>query len=265
MPYILTSRGNVHYEVLGSGPPVILIHGWTQAWNTWRSTIETFQGHYRMYAPDLWGFGESDKDNLQVFEVKDFIELIPQFMDALGISRAPLMGHSMGGTTALGIALKHPDRVKKVGVVCSPMDGRSLSIFLKLASRRFVANLMLMGDNTPLLRTFIRLWSPWVTPTNPNLFYQMTMNNSVGYTVDSFFSSIDSLRQTRLTNLLHAINIPAMGIYGAKDVIVNPHEIRPFKQHIPHAETVWMEKSGHFPMWDEPEVFNDAFRRFMSW
>src|SRR5262249_12001281 len=159
----------LHYEVIGSGPPVILIHGWTQAWNTWRSTLETFQNRYRMYAPDLWGFGESTKAR-ESFEVSDFIELIPQFMDALGIIKVPIMGHSMGGTTALGVALKYPDRVKKVAVVGSPIDGRSLSLFLKMAGQPIVARLMLMGD-APVLRTFIRLWSPFVSRPQPNLFY----------------------------------------------------------------------------------------------
>ncbi|NDJ53297.1 MAG: alpha/beta hydrolase [Chloroflexi bacterium] len=139
MPSLVTGQGQVHYEVIGSGPPVILIHGWTQAWNTWRLTIETFQNQYRMYAPDLWGFGESDKDRRESFNVGDFIELIPQFMDALGIVKVPIMGHSMGGTTALGVTLKYPDRVRKVGVVGSPINGKSLSLFLKLAGRPFVA------------------------------------------------------------------------------------------------------------------------------
>ena len=133
MPSIFTDQGDVHYEVIGSGPPVILLHGWTQAWNTWRSTLETFQGQYRMYAPDLWGFGESEKRR-ESFEVSDFVELIPQFMDGLGILKVPIMGHSMGGTTALGVALRYPERVKKVGVVGSPIHGNSLSLFLKLAS-----------------------------------------------------------------------------------------------------------------------------------
>ncbi|MCC6906098.1 MAG: alpha/beta hydrolase [Anaerolineae bacterium] len=264
MPNIGTPQGSVHYEVVGSGPPVILIHGWTQAWNTWRSTIETFQGQYRMYAPDLWGFGESEKDRRDSFLVSDFVELIPQFMDALGMTRVPIMGHSMGGTTALAVALKYPDRVKKVAVVGSPIDGRSLSPFLKLASRKTVASLMLMGESQPMLRTFIRLWSPFVTPANPRLFYDMTMNNAQGFTVDSFFSSINSLRLTDLSRQIHTITIPAMGIYGAKDVIVSPHQIDVFRHSLPQGRDVWIPRAGHFPMWDTPEEFNRAFRDFMS-
>jgi pimeloyl-ACP methyl ester carboxylesterase len=265
VPSLVTDQGVVHYEVHGSGPPVILIHGWTQAWNTWRSTIEAFANQYRMYAPDLWGFGESDKERRESFQVEDFIELIPQFMDRLGIGKVPVMGHSMGGTAALGVALKHPERVKKVAVVGSPVDGRSLSFFLKLAGTRFVANLMLMGENTPLLRAFIRLWSPFVSRHNPNLFYDMTITNAEGFTVDSFFSSINSLHHTDLAGQLSQISVPAMGIYGGRDVIVNPRQIRYFRDgSIPDAQSVWIPEAGHFVMWDAPDKFARAFNNFMS-
>lgn len=262
MPSILTNQGDLHYEVIGSGPPVILIHGWTQAWNTWRSTLETFQNRYRMYAPDLWGFGESTKHR-ESFEVSDYVELIPQFMEALGIIKVPIMGHSMGGTTALGVALKYPDRVKKVAVVGSPIDGRSLSLFLKMAGQPFVARLMLMGD-APVLRTFIRLWSPFVSRPQPNLFYNMTIANSAGFTVDSFFSSIDSLHHTDLRKQIPRIMMPAMGIYGARDVIVNPNQIKLFEKLIPQSKTVLIKKAGHFPMWDTAQEFNEAFQQFMD-
>ncbi len=264
MPSVIADQGVVHYEVVGSGPPVILIHGWTQAWNTWRSTIETFSGQYRMYAPDLWGFGESDKDRRESFEVEDFVELIPQFMDALGMVKVPIMGHSMGGTTALGVALKYPERVKKVAVVGSPIDGRSLSFFLKLAGTRLVASLMLAGERTPVLRAFIRLWSPFVSRPKPNLFYEMTIKNASGFTIDSFFTSIASLRRTNLTRRLREIQMPAMGIYGGRDVIVSPREVKYFRGPIPTGKDVWIPKAGHFVMWDRPEEFNQAFRDFMA-
>ncbi len=263
MPSIVTDQGVVHYEVAGSGPPVILIHGWTQAWNTWRSTIETFHSQYRMYAPDLWGFGESDKDRRQSFRVADFVELIPQFMDALGMARVPIMGHSMGGTTALGVALKHPDRASKVAVVGSPVDGRSLSIFLKLAGQRLVASLMLAGNHA-LLRLFLRLWSPFVSRQNPGLFYEMTVKNASGFTTESFFASIDSLRRTDLTGALGRIGVPVMGIYGLRDVIVNPNQIALFERHLPGSRTVAVRDAGHFVMWDQPGAFNEAFREFMA-
>jgi 2-hydroxy-6-oxo-6-(2'-aminophenyl)hexa-2,4-dienoate hydrolase len=243
---------------------VILIHGWTQAWNTWRSTIEHFHGQYRMYAPDLWGFGLSDKERRDSFEVADFVELIPQFMDALGIIKMPLMGHSMGGTTALGVALKYPERVKKVAVVGSPIDGRTLSLFLKFASRGQVAKLLLAGENAPLLRTFLRLWSPFVSRQNPNQFYETTIENSSGFTTESFYRSIDSLRRTDLRDELATMQVPAMGIYGARDVIVSPKNMKVFRELVPDGHEAWIPDAGHFPMWDTPDRFFDAFQEFME-
>jgi pimeloyl-ACP methyl ester carboxylesterase len=265
LPQTVISQGTVHYEVAGSGPPVILIHGWTQAWNTWRSTIETFEGQYRMYAPDLWGFGESDKDKRESFNVGDFVELIPQFMDQLGIGKVPIMGHSMGGTTALGVALKYPERVRKVAVVGSPVDGRSLSIFLKLAAQRFIARLMLAGDNTPMLRTFIRLWSPFVSRQNPDLFYNMTMENAAGFSLDSFFGSIRSLWHTDLRQAVRQMSVPAIGIYGQRDVIVMPNQAKYFENgYIPTARAIRVKNAGHFVMWDTPKQFNQVFQWFMD-
>lgn len=264
MPNIVIDGDVVHYEVVGSGPPVILIHGWTQAWNTWRSTIERFQHHYRMYAPDLWGFGESAKENDARFRVPAFVEMIPQFMDALGIGRVPIMGHSMGGTTALGVALDHPERVEKVAVVGAPVDGRSLSVFLKLAGRRLVASAMLAGENYPGLRSFLRMWSPFVSRRNPDLFYEMTVQNAAGFTTDSFSGSISSLHTTNYTTRLHELAMPAMAIYGMQDVVVNPGQIELFRQHLPATHTVAVPDAGHFVMWDAPTEFNRAFEQFMS-
>lgn len=263
MPSIITGQGIVHYEVIGSGPPVILIHGYTQSWNTWRSTIEHFGKRYRMYAPDLWGFGDSDKERRTSFQVTDFVELIPQFMDALGMIKVPIMGHSMGGTTALGVALKYPERVKKVAVVGSPIKGTSLSPFLQLMSIRMVANLMLSGPNQPLMRSFIRAWSYFVSRPNPDLFYNMFVGNAK-YSLDSFVQSIASLRAVDLRADIPQIRMPALGVFGARDVIVHPNQEKLFKKLIPNSQTIWLPKAGHFPMWDTPETFYEAVEYFME-
>jgi pimeloyl-ACP methyl ester carboxylesterase len=265
VPQLITDQGMVHYEVHGAGPPVILIHGWLGSWDTWRSTIEAFAGHYRMYAPDLWGFGESDKKRRERFEVTDFINLIPQFMDGLGIAKAPIIGHSMGGTTALGVALSHPEYVRKVAVVGSPINGKSLSLLLKLAGRRFIARVVLAGgEDIPLFSLGMRLYSPFVSRQQPKMFYQMTVANTARLTLSSFFSSIESLRLTDLTPRLHEVKIPAMGIYGGQDVIVNPNQHKVFQRHIPHGKTVYIRNAGHFVMMDTPEPFNKALSEFLA-
>lgn len=138
MSSIVTEQGIVHYEAIGRGRPVIFLHGWLGSWAYWIDTMNVLASHCRSYALDFWGFGESDHKRAS-FTVPDFIALVVQFMDRLGIASAALVGHSMGGTVALGVALAHPDRVTRVAVVGSPIVGTSLNFFLKMAGQPFWA------------------------------------------------------------------------------------------------------------------------------
>jgi pimeloyl-ACP methyl ester carboxylesterase len=110
---ITTDQGIVHYEVYGRGRPVILLHGWLGSWALWQETMTYLGAFYRTYALDFWGFGESGKKR-DSYSVQDFVSLVDQFMDRLGIECAPMVGHSMGGTVSLSIAVQYPRRVSKV-------------------------------------------------------------------------------------------------------------------------------------------------------
>ena len=84
MSSITTDQGIVHYEVYGRGRPVILLHGWLGSWALWQETMAYLGKYYRTYAMDFWGFGESGKKR-ETYAVQDFVNLVEQFMDQLGI------------------------------------------------------------------------------------------------------------------------------------------------------------------------------------
>lgn len=259
MSSIVTDQGIVHYETYGYGSPVILLHGWIGSWGLWQPTMQALGRHYRCYALDFWGFGESGKKR-DSYAVSDFMELVKQFMDALGIAAAPLIGHSMGGTTSLGTTIRYPDRVTKVCVIGSPITGSSLSIFLQLAGVRWIGSIV---RNMPtLLKTGIRVASPLIT--RDQKWYRMVERDISRTTVDSFFSSIGSLRRTDLRSRLNEVKVPAMGIYGLKDVIVSPKQYEPLRAGISHARIEVMPQSGHFPMLDEPEKYLNIIRSFLD-
>ena len=214
---------------------------------------------YRTYALDFWGFGESGKKR-ETYAVSDFVSLVNQFMDQLGIVHAPLVGHSMGGTVSLAVAIKYPDRVSKVVVVGSPMVGSSLAPLLKLAGYRPIAFMLfnMMG----VFRTGMRLYSPLICkdPRFPEM-----MDRDLSRTpVESFLRSIASLRRTDLIPVLPQIKIPAMGIYGDKDVIVHPLQWQPMQTGIPHAVIERFSNAGHFPMLEEPTAFSQKLKTFLD-
>lgn len=259
MSSITTDQGIVHYEVYGRGRPVILLHGWLGSWGLWQKTMAYLGQYYRTYALDFWGFGESGRSN-PTFAVQDFVSMVDQFMERLGIIRAPLVGHSMGGTVSLSVAIRYPSRVSKVVVVGSPIIGSSLALLLKLAGYRAIA--FLVFNFMWALRLGIRVSSPIITK-DPN-WYQMIERDLSRTTLESFLLSIASLRKTDLRPYLHQIKIPSLGMYGDKDVIVNPNQWQPMQVGIPNIQIKRFSDAGHFIMLDEPHAFMETLKDFLD-
>lgn len=250
----------MHYEAYGRGKPVILLHGWLGSWGYWLKTMESLKNEYRCYALDFWGFGDSGKRRTS-YQVDDFVSLVDQFMDRLGIEAAPVVGHSMGGTVAMCLALAKPQRVQRVIAVGSPVVGDSLNIFLRLAGRPWIANIVW---HLPVaLQLGIKAFSPYVVK-NWNEWYQMITRDLSRTTLEAFFSSINSLHKTDLRARLPAMTTPLMGIYGAGDNVVAPNQANLIANNAPISKVTMMLGSGHFPMLDEPQAFNRNLAEFLS-
>lgn len=259
MSSITTDQGNVHYEVYGRGKPVILLHGWLGSWGLWQQTMADLGGSYRTYALDFWGFGESGRKRV-TYDVQDFVSLVDQFMEQLGIASAPLVGHSMGGTVSLSLAIQYPQRVRKVVVVGSPIVGSSLAFPLKLAGYRGIAFLLfnMMGP----FRLVMRMLDPFIC-RDPR-FPEMMDRDLSRTTVESFLLSIASLRRTDLRPKLNEIKIPVMGIFGDRDNIVHPRQWQPLLEGVPHAKIITWEKAQHFVMLDKPREFMESLKSFLD-
>lgn len=258
MPTLVTDQGIVHYQAYGRGRPVILLHGWLGSWALWRSTIEDLGREYRTYAIDFFGFGESRSHEVSV---DLYVELVYQFMYRLGIQRAALVGHSMGGTVSLGVASRYPERVANVTVIGSPIVGSSLNIFLKLSGYPHIAKL---SYKLPFLKdSLIYLLTRFGGP-NGALTYAMVRQDAAKVAADAFFQSIGTLAQVDLTPDLPRLHIPILGMYGRRDLIVNPDQGKLLVRCAPNAREEWYEEAGHFPMMDAPDRFRAALRSFLA-
>jgi len=257
---IVTDQGIVHYEAYGRGQPVILLHGWLGSWGYWLNTMEALKDQYRCYALDFWGFGESGKRNTS-YHLDDFVGLVDQFMERLGIEMAPIVGHSMGGTVALSLALSKPGRVKRVIVVGSPVVGNSLNIFLRLAGKPWIASIVWQMPKA--LQFGIKMFSPYIVKDWP-AWYQMITDDLSRTTLEAFFLSIRSLHRADLRSKLSGIATPVMGIYGVGDNVVAPTQANIISNNVPVSRVKMMPGSKHFPMLDEPKAFNEYLAEFLS-
>lgn len=260
MPTLVTEQGIVHYETYGRGRPVVLLHGWLGSWALWRDTIEDLGHDFRTYALDFFGFGDS-VGRQSDFSVSNFSHLTIAFMQQLGIPRAPLVGHSMGGTVALDVARRCPERVVKVAVIGSPVQGSSLNPLLKASGYRQFARLI--WTSPLLLRLFMRVYA-YAIATDGQRVGQMITSDMSKMTVEAFFQSIGTLREADLREALSALSMPVLGIYGQRDIIVNPNQAQLLQRCAPHARLAIFDQSGHFPMMDEPDRFHKTLRHFLN-
>jgi pimeloyl-ACP methyl ester carboxylesterase len=257
---IVTDQGIVHYEAYGRGQPVILLHGWLGSWGYWLQTMEALKHQYRCYALDFWGFGDSGKRRSS-YQVMDFVSLVEQFMDRLGIESAPVVGHSMGGTVSVLLAITKPERVQKAIAVGSPIVGDSLNILLRLAGKPWIASVV--WHMPAALQFGIKFFSPYVVKDGPQ-WYKMITRDLSQTTLEAFFLSIGSLRKTDLRPQLPGITRPVMGIYGVNDNVVQPNQADLIDKNVPVSRVKMMTESGHFPMLDEPQAFNASLAEFLA-
>lgn len=267
MAILVTEQGIVHYEVYGRGRPVLFLHGWLGSWALWRSTIAELSKEFRTFALDFWGFGEST-DQIADFSVSNFVLLVNEFMDRLGMVKAPLVGHSMGGTVSLGAAIRHPERVVKVIVVGSPIHGSSLRQPLKLAA---YSGWQSLSQSSPYLfdtfmgglKLVMPVYSRYIA-NDGRALWKMMERDLDGLSGGAFFQSIGTLRRTDVRQGIGQLKMPVLGVYGRKDRIVHPGQSKVLKQYAPHSRIAWFENSGHFPMLDEPRRFQATLRDFLN-
>ncbi|MDD5094741.1 MAG: alpha/beta hydrolase [Dehalococcoidia bacterium] len=133
---------NTHYLVGGEGLPLLLVNGGGAATveNDWAPNLEPLAQHYQIYAPDLVGYGKTDKPKIR-YTQKLFIEFLDDFTATLGLDRMSIIGHSLGGGISLAYTLNHPEKVEKLVLIdtaglsndLTPLGKALLGIFKTVA------------------------------------------------------------------------------------------------------------------------------------
>jgi pimeloyl-ACP methyl ester carboxylesterase len=107
----------LHFVTAGSGPPIVLLHGWPQTWYEWRQIIPALAQHYTVIAPDMRGLGDSSRP-LTGYDKKTVADDIWRLMsETLGYNSFHLVGHDWGGPTAFALATAHADAIKTLTIV----------------------------------------------------------------------------------------------------------------------------------------------------
>jgi len=233
----------VHYEVLGRGDPLIFVHSWLGSWRYWWPTMQALSRHQRTFAFDLWGYGDSSKITAN-YTFESYLELLPNFADALGIARPfTLVGHGLGAALALRYSRQNPQNVKRVITVSLPINGRQIN-----------DHLAKIGPDGYLNRYMNRI------SHSPELTKEVSKTDAAAVS-----ALINQMSFDDFSDDLDAIDTPLLMIFCKRDSVVQGKKhLEPLmKQAATTHQLVMLDKCNHFPMLEQPAVFNRLLQDFV--
>jgi pimeloyl-ACP methyl ester carboxylesterase len=233
----------------GAGPPLVLLHGAGGAADLWGPQLEGLGSAARVIAPDLPGHGPLAGPGRQ--SVAAYAAWVEAFLDALGLDRIVLGGHSMGGAIAQALALGRPGRLRGLVLVGT---GARLRVLARI--------LALLGERPPEGRSLIQGLS--YAPAAPA--ERVAVADRVLGETAPLVTLGDYLACDRFDAIgrVDAIRVPTLVVAGLEDRLTPPRFARYLAGTIPGARLVEVAAAGHFPQLEAPAVVSEAIRDFLA-
>ena len=256
----------VRYDVIGGGPPVVLVHGWLSSSRVWESLARRLAQRFTVYSLDLTGFGESDKP-LSGYGVRNGSRLLYAFCAHFGLTRASVIGHDLGGNMAVKLAADHPDVVGRVVLVCVPADEDQID----LPTALWLANLPVIG---PIFYALGRAARPvrrmWMRPfvADPDDLTEQILDDAASSTPAAASRTLGISRREiargRLVRQAKIIKMPMLLVSGEQDQIVDPQAVSAWAGSVQRAEICLIDECGHIPMVERPAEFTAQILAFLT-
>lgn len=258
----------------GSGPAVVLLHGIGDNSESWLGVMGELAKDHLVIAPDLLGHGESDKPRAD-YSVAAYANGLRDLLEVLGIERATIVGHSLGGGVAAQFAYQYPNRCERLVLVATGGAGKEVSALLRLAAAplaEFVLPLMKWPIGRLTARVAVGALA--LTPSNlavdadevQRIFERMPDGRARGAFTRTLRAVVDERGQvvTMLDRTYLAADVPTLIAWGERDAIIPvAHAHRAHDKMVGSQLSIY-PGAGHFPHHTDPERFVDELRSFIA-
>ena len=261
----------VHYQEAGDaeGPPMILIHGFATSNLVWSKVFLDFAaGGFRVIAPDLLGYGYSDKPRDLDYTIARQAEMVVDFMKQLGIERAVLVGSSYGAAVAATVALDHPAMVEKLILVGAVNNNRPTRyLLMRLFGSPIIGDILsplLVGSRLLLRKRMKRVYDKhaWVLDER-----RVDARHLPLRTRNAHRAIIRTVRRwdaERVSRDAHLLTQPTLLVWGDTDREVPLQDGERLQEAIPGSRLIVFRDCGHLPHEEYPERFTRLVVGFCS-
>ena len=268
--YIKVGQFNTRYWTVGDqGSSIVLVHGIGQYVEHWLSAINALAEHHQVYALDLLGHGKTDKPLDISYTADDFSQFVKDFMSALGIEKAHIVGHSLGGAISMRLVLNHTEAVDKLVLVDSGGLGKEVSMAFRILSLPFLGELFThpsRSGSATLLRMFA-LDRISITDDYIDHHYQMSAlpnaQKSVLKTLRSIVNFLGQVDNSADIQRLPSMTNHVLVIWGRQDNLIPETHADIATKGFPNVRVQIIEKCGHLPALEHVEEFNRLLLDFL--
>jgi pimeloyl-ACP methyl ester carboxylesterase len=269
----ITVHGSrVNYVELGTGAPLVFVHGLAGCWQNWLENIPQFARSRRVIAVDLAGFGESELPQEDI-SIPGYGRFIDSFLGEIGVERAVVVGNSMGGFISAETAISHPSRVEKLvlvnaagGPTLREWNDRHGASFMR-ALRMFqpVVAAGLARRKSLVRRPGLRKMLLFKVAAHPDrLAPELCYEVASGGGKPGFFDALKAITEYDFWERIPQIRCPTLIVWGRNDEIVPVADAFEYEGLIPDARTVIFDDTGHVPMLERPLAFNRVLGEFLN-
>lgn len=270
--FVAVAGSTVNVVELGSGPPLVFVHGLAGSWTNWLENICAFAGDHRVVALDLPGFGDSEITH-EPITIPGYARLLDALCAELGIERAAFAGNSMGGVVCAELARAFPARVERLCLVSAaglsiqrlPLE-HALRVMTPL-ERVISAYGGAIASRAPALARrsrLRRLMLLHVATHADRLPGPLAAELMAGAGRPGLLPGLRAMAEYPISSLLGEIACPTLIVWGAKDRLVPLRDADEFVRLIPDARKVVYPDTGHVPQIERPACFNEDLRAFLA-
>jgi len=261
---------NVAWTELGSGPPLLCLHGLGDSHRTWRRILPLLAPHRRLILPDLPGHGLSGRPDAP-YTLAWYSQTMHGFLDALGLESVSVLGHSYGGGVAQWMVLDARERIERLVLVAPGGLGRRVGIGMRLAAFPVLGPLI-----TPLAmrvgtRVMMRVAAGELGSPEPEEIDRLAWMNSAPGSGRAFTrtvaGAVDLFGQYLHTwDRIHEVASlpPLMLHWGDRDRVIPVAHGFAARERLEGVELLVYPGVGHFPHLDQPELFASKARGFLE-
>ncbi len=272
----------LHYVRAGSGPLVLLLHGFPEFWYSWRYQIDALAEDYTVVAVDQRGYNTSSKpQSVRAYRVSELVQDVRELIPALGFSTATVVGHDWGGVVAWCFAAQHPGLVQRLAVLNLPYPALMYRAFLTNWRQRmrswymlffqlpWLPELLLRRKNFAFMVDAFRSWmrqGPGTFSAADAEHYRAAWSQPGSLTaMINWYRAVFRYDQRANWTLAHEqISVPSLLIWGTADVSLGQELTYGTERYVPDLRIRYLSGISHWVQQEAPDAVNAALREFFQ-